>query len=63
MYSVVYECIERSTDRNYAAKCVPKEFHSHALSEFECLRKLNHPRIVKLEEAYDMPEQTVLILE
>lgn len=59
----MYECTEKSTDRVYAAKCIPKELEQHALSEFECLRRLNHPRIVKLEEVFDMPSQTVLILE
>ena len=59
----MYECVEKSTDRLYAAKCIPKEMNRHALSEFECLKRLNHPRIVKLEEAFDMPDQTVLILE
>ena len=65
-FATVYECSERSTDRQYAAKyirIVSEDDKDGALREFEMLRGLSHPRIVKLEDAFDLNTHIVLILE
>ena len=62
-YGVVYECTEKSTDRLYAAKYVSEKDRHLAIFEYEFLKKLNHPRIINLEDVFDIKTHIVLILE
>ena len=59
-------CVEKSTDRLYAAKIIKldsKQKSQLALHEFDMLSSLSHPRVVTLEAVFQSPAQFVLVME
>lgn len=65
-FAVVRQCIETSTDRQFAAKIISCAFPAHrdlATREFEIHCRLAHPRIVSLEDAFESKEHITLVLE
>lgn len=69
-YSIVFKARLRGTKKIYAVKSISKAGFSNtqglcssATREVICLRRLNHPRIVKLERVYDDPDTLSLVLE
>jgi myosin-light-chain kinase len=64
----VYRCKEKSTGRVFAAKYVttPKKSDRQDVErEVNIMRKLQHPRLLQLYEAFDDPvkKEMVLVLE
>ncbi|KAK3083179.1 hypothetical protein FSP39_015849 [Pinctada imbricata] len=64
-FGVVHRAIERSTDKNWAAKfihCKPheKEIVRH---EIDVMNDLHHPKLMQLHEAFDQAGEMVMILE
>lgn len=60
----MYECAERSTDRSFAAKFIPfnnEEEYAAAVREFEMNKKVSHPRIASLEDAFRSPTHVILV--
>ena len=65
-FAVVRECVEWTTNRTYAAKLTPashEKDRQRAMVEYEILRQLNHPRVIRLEDAFDCGSHIALIME
>ena len=65
-FAVVRECVEWTTNRTYAAKLTPashEEDRKRAMVEYDILRQLNHPRVIRLEDAFDCGSHIALIME
>lgn len=68
--STVYSARDKLTRETYAVKMIRKasintnaKLTQNVVREIECLRKLNHPNIIKLLRVYDDTESISLILE
>jgi len=69
-FAVVSLATHKQTKKEFAIKVITKDKLKSSHSQMELLRreilvmsKLNHPSIVKLYEAYDLPNTTYLVLE
>jgi len=62
-FSIVKRCVEKSTNKEFAAKIVRRRMVSkeNVESEVAILQALNHPAIVALHEIYDAPNGLVLV--
>ncbi|XP_007889454.1 serine/threonine-protein kinase DCLK1a isoform X2 [Callorhinchus milii] len=66
-FAIVKECIERSTNREYALKIINKSKcrgKEHMIqNEVSILRRVKHPNIVLLIEEMDTPSELYLVME
>jgi len=66
-FSVVYECIRKTTQEAFAVKVIAKNQSPEELNllqrEIDIMRKLKHPNIIALEEVFDEDDNIYLILE
>ncbi|XP_066917707.1 kalirin-like isoform X10 [Clytia hemisphaerica] len=62
-FSIVKRCVEKSTNKEYAAKIVRRRMVKKETveSEVAILQELNHSAIVSLHEIYDAPNGLVLV--
>jgi len=62
-FSIVKRCVEKSTNREYAAKIVRRRMLSKedVQSEVAILQSLSHRAIISLHEIYDAPKGLVLV--
>ncbi|XP_057304422.1 triple functional domain protein-like isoform X4 [Hydractinia symbiolongicarpus] len=62
-FSIVKRCVEKSSNKEYAAKIVRRRMLSKEVveSEVAILQMLNHPSIVSVHEIYDAPKGLVIV--
>lgn len=64
-FGQVFRVTSVSTGKEYAAKAIDKnkvKKPETIVSEIECLKKLDHPNVIKLYEVYDMKDQKLIVL-
>eukprot|EP00808_Paulinella_micropora_P025779 g431.t1 len=70
-FASIYYCVDRTTGKKYAAKITDRKRGLQALgsssrdlmSEVRILRKVEHPKIVKIYDTFETQDSIVLILE
>ena len=65
-FGIVKKCVDKSTGREYAAKfiaCNGKAARDEVVHEIEVMNELNHKRLLRLEAAFDLGKELVLVME
>jgi serine/threonine protein kinase len=65
-FGIVKKCVDKATGREYAAKfiaCNGKAARDEVLHEIDVMNELNHKRLLRLEAAYDLGKEMVLVME
>ena len=66
-FAKVKRVVRRATGEAFAVKILPKNHVGNRLAnliqEFEVLKSLHHPNIIKLVEAYETPTAVLLVTE
>ncbi|XP_077862134.1 twitchin-like [Saccoglossus kowalevskii] len=65
-FGVVYRAVERSTQRNFAAKfidCKSPIEKAAIKAEIKMMNSLQYPKLLQLHDAYDSGDQLVMVLE
>lgn len=65
-FGIVKKCVDKATGREYAAKyiaCNGKAARDEVLHEIEVMNELNHKRLLRLEAAFDLGKEMVLVME
>ena len=65
-FGIVKKCVDKATGREFAAKfiaCNGKAARDEVLHEIEVMNELNHKRLLRLEAAFDMGKEIVLVME
>ena len=72
-FALVKRCVEKSTQREFAAKFVIKRrpnsnsrkglFREKILQEIEILSELKHTNIIELHEVFETQQEIIIVLE
>lgn len=64
-FGVVHKCIEKSTNRLWAAKIIKckEKKKDEFRNEIEIMKNLTHPKVLRLWDAYESPTGFVIVTE
>lgn len=65
-FGIVKKCVDKKTGVEYAAKfitCATKGLKDVVLHEIEVMNELNHKQLLRLQSAFDLGKEMVLVME